>query len=92
MTLGVPIMDREQEIRVLAHSLWEQEGCPEGRDQDHWYRAEAIWTSEHGSAMQTNGQPSIAGSPAAFEPAASGSVDRDMPPKQGHRRRHHRAA
>lgn len=27
-------------IRARAYELWEQDGCPEGREQDHWLRAE----------------------------------------------------
>ncbi len=31
--------EREQRIREHAHSLWEQEGRPEGRHEDHWRQA-----------------------------------------------------
>ena len=31
--------DREQRIRDRAHALWEQEGRPEGRHNEHWERA-----------------------------------------------------
>jgi hypothetical protein len=30
------------EIARLAHSIWEAEGRPEGRDQEHWERAREI--------------------------------------------------
>lgn len=36
-------MGREEEVREIAHKIWEAEGQPEGHDQDHWQRAEAIW-------------------------------------------------
>ena len=29
-----------EEITAAAHALWEQEGCPEGRDLEHWLKAE----------------------------------------------------
>lgn len=29
----------EQNVRNLAHTLWEQDGRPEGRAQEHWYAA-----------------------------------------------------
>ncbi|SFH36985.1 Protein of unknown function [Palleronia marisminoris] len=29
----------EQAVRERAHALWEQEGRPEGRAEDHWHRA-----------------------------------------------------
>lgn len=31
----------EQRVRDRAYQLWEEEGRPEGRDREHWYRAEA---------------------------------------------------
>lgn len=36
-------MGREDEVRQIAHKIWVEEGQPEGRDQEHWQRAEAIW-------------------------------------------------
>jgi hypothetical protein len=36
-------MGREDEIRLIAYSIWEEEGCLDGRDCEHWVRAEAIW-------------------------------------------------
>ena len=33
--------DDEQRIRELAHSIWEQEGRPEGQAERHWRMAEA---------------------------------------------------
>ena len=32
---------REQAIRERADEIWEQEGRPDGKDLDHWLRAEA---------------------------------------------------
>jgi Protein of unknown function (DUF2934) len=31
--------NREQIVRDKAYFIWEREGRPEGRAQDHWYRA-----------------------------------------------------
>ena len=36
-------MAREDEIRVIAYTIWEQEGCRDGYDCDHWLKAEVIW-------------------------------------------------
>jgi len=36
-------MGREDEIRLMAYSIWEQEGCYDGHDVEHWLRAEATW-------------------------------------------------
>jgi hypothetical protein len=43
--------DREHDIRVRAHQLWEEEGRPDGREHDHWHQAEAeIGAQEQGPA------------------------------------------
>jgi hypothetical protein len=31
---------RRSEIRELAYKIWLEDGCPHGRDLDHWLRAE----------------------------------------------------
>lgn len=36
----------EQQIRERAYAIWQQEGCPNGRELDHWLAAE----HEHASA------------------------------------------
>jgi hypothetical protein len=32
--------DREHWLRQRAYAIWETEGCPEGRDREHWDKAE----------------------------------------------------
>ncbi len=29
----------DEEIAVVAYLIWEREGCPDGRDLDHWLEA-----------------------------------------------------
>ncbi|MGA2158928.1 MAG: DUF2934 domain-containing protein [Dehalococcoidia bacterium] len=36
-------MDREEEIRLIAYQIWEEEGNVNGLDANHWQRAELIW-------------------------------------------------
>jgi hypothetical protein len=36
-------MGREEEIRIIAYRIWEEESCCHGRDVEHWLKAEAIW-------------------------------------------------
>jgi hypothetical protein len=36
-------MDREEEIRLIAYQIWEEEGNVHGLDADHWQKAELIW-------------------------------------------------
>ena len=49
-------MERDERIRQRAHRIWQQAGCPEGRDQEHWERAMRELDAETG------------GDPAASEP------------------------
>jgi hypothetical protein len=46
-------MEREEEIKLIAYSLWVREGYPHGRAIEHWLRAEAIWEADH------NGRPAV---------------------------------
>ncbi|MDT7952223.1 MAG: DUF2934 domain-containing protein [Acetobacteraceae bacterium] len=39
--------DREQVVRQRAHSLWEADGCPDGRAEEYWHRAEQLVAEEH---------------------------------------------
>ena len=34
-------MNRLDLIRQRAYEIWEQDGRPDGRDQEHWHQAEA---------------------------------------------------
>jgi hypothetical protein len=34
--------DTEDRIRALAHQLWVEDGCPEGREDRHWFKASDI--------------------------------------------------
>jgi hypothetical protein len=40
------------EISQRAHSFWEFEGRPNGRDLDHWLRAEAEFNAIHNSPIE----------------------------------------
>jgi hypothetical protein len=35
-------MEREDQIQRIAYQLWEEEGCPQGRSLEHYFKAEAI--------------------------------------------------
>jgi hypothetical protein len=49
-------MEREDEIRQAAYELWEKEGCPQGRDCEHWYLAEVMWEEKNGKAFSEKSQ------------------------------------
>ena len=38
----------EDRIRVKAHEIWESEGHPHGRDEDHWAQAKEIIAIQDG--------------------------------------------
>ncbi|PGH53974.1 hypothetical protein CRT60_29520 [Azospirillum palustre] len=39
-------VDVEQRIRDRAYAIWLEEGCPHGRDADHWAQAERAVLAE----------------------------------------------
>jgi hypothetical protein len=39
-------VSKEDEIRLIAYNIWEQEGCINGKDCENWFRAEAIWQGQ----------------------------------------------
>lgn len=43
---------RIERIRERAHRIWEEEGCPEGRDTEHWERAAREIDAEGADAAQ----------------------------------------
>ncbi len=39
-------MGREDEVKLIAYNIWEEEGCLHGKDCEYWLRAEAIWQQQ----------------------------------------------
>lgn len=54
--------DRNQLIKQRAYALWEKEGRPEGRHDEHWQRA-----AEEMHGLED--APKIVGKPAHLAPA-----------------------
>jgi hypothetical protein len=50
-------MAKEDEIRLIAYRIWEQEGCINGKDCDHWFKAESIWKDLHKPYVETPLKP-----------------------------------
>jgi hypothetical protein len=46
-------MAREDDIKVIAYNIWEEEGCEDGHDCEHWFRAEVIWEDQQASKRKT---------------------------------------
>ncbi len=49
--------DREERIRQRAYGIWEREGRPEGRHDDHWNEAERGDVPDDGTAPIPSGIP-----------------------------------
>jgi hypothetical protein len=45
----------EAQIQHAAYLLWVEEGCPEGRDQQHWFAAKEMLVHRHGRDAKTRG-------------------------------------
>ena len=44
-------MITEEQIKELAHSIWEQEGYPNGKDVEHYFRAKQILEERESSQV-----------------------------------------
>ena len=44
-------MVTEEQIRNLAHAIWEQEGRPEGKHVEHYFRAKQILEEQEASRV-----------------------------------------
>ncbi len=62
--------DREEKIRQHAYGIWEKEGYPHGRDEDHWHRAVREVTEEPAAAAPAQAEllPDIGDAPS-LQPA-----------------------
>jgi hypothetical protein len=40
----------EQAIRQRSYEIWQREGCPDGKADDHWLQAKAELEAEHRAA------------------------------------------
>lgn len=39
-------MISEEQIKARAYAIWKQEGCPDGKDIEHYFRAKQILEEE----------------------------------------------
>ncbi len=62
--------DHQERIKQRAHEIWESEGRPDGRDAEHWSRAEEELRNQMdgGSQGDTDGQSGLAQTAAAAKP------------------------
>jgi Protein of unknown function (DUF2934) len=74
-------MNEEDRVRQRAHEIWEQEGRPEGRQEEHWRQAAAeIAAGGQNVDDVTSGNPASgaqeAGSAVGADPSADGMEQR----------------
>jgi len=73
-------MSSDENIRELAYFIWEQEGCPDGKDSEHYFRAKKIMEArESVQIIQIAEEPEAAGS-------ASSELEMETPPEQTSRK------
>ena len=54
-------IDGDEEVRQLAYRIWQEAGCPNGSDLQHWLKAKEIWLEGQRPENQT--KPSKATKP-----------------------------
>ncbi len=62
--------DREHRIREHAHAIWEREGRPEGRHEEHWRQACEAVDRDGSNDRAPDGQAGT----TASDPESSGSA------------------
>jgi Protein of unknown function (DUF2934) len=72
----------EARVRERAYSLWEREGCPQGRAEEHWHRAAeaeaaALRTGQEAAQAQ---ERTANGAAAAATPSRAGAAVRRRSP------------
>jgi hypothetical protein len=80
---------REEMIRARAQAIWEAEGRPEGRAQDHWEQAERELSAEATGegAPQANGAASDEAAPARKGRKRAAAEDAEAAPAKPRRGR-----
>ena len=62
------IDDVEERVRQRAYEIWQREGCPEGRDADHWALAKEEIAIEDNQSQALLPNPSEGGDDTVVHP------------------------
>jgi hypothetical protein len=74
--------NRDEEIRLIAYKLWLNEGCPDGRQSEHWLKAESIWHARQDQTTRPVEQtPANAKRPGKKSATPAASKSRTTKPK-----------
>jgi hypothetical protein len=71
--------NREERIREQAYRIWEEEGRPEGCEEEHWRRAEIEVEASRNRTLSPRGTPDI---PEAAAPGAPPPLDGAKPARK----------
>jgi hypothetical protein len=79
--------DREKRVRERAYQIWQRQGEPHGRPDEHWVQAEAEIELEHELAADraAAGQKPTTEAPRRSEPARRPEPDENAPAKNRRR-------
>lgn len=69
---------RTERIRARAYELWERDGCPAGRAEEHWRKAEEEIAEEDGRPELP---PGLAETPAEYRPEDEEAPDLQREPE-----------
>jgi len=74
--------DRESLIKERAYSLWETEGNPDGRHEDHWAQAEQEIDGDNTQSLAIDTQPPelFSGAIPLPDQSGTGNGERGVPP------------
>lgn len=74
--------DAEAQVRAVAHTLWVEEGMPEGRADDHWQKAVEIVTAQAAEVTAAAAPKRKAAAPAAAAPKKSAAAAKKAAPRK----------
>ena len=57
-------LDRERKIRERAYAIWLDQGCVDGRDEQHWLEAEKEIVKEEAQAAAKSGDSASTPTPS----------------------------
>lgn len=77
----------EQNISERAYEIWQAEGCPQGRDLEHWLAAEREVSAKDAAPSAENKAPASGEPEANARPAwTNGGIRKSAPDNLGKKR------
>ena len=76
-------IEAENRIRAVAHSLWLEEGQPDGRAESHWMKAAELVNVQVSEPVAVPAPKSPKTVPAAPKKHAAAAVKKAAPRKRG---------